>query len=299
VTLVDDLSRGKHDRAMKELLSRPAVRLIRCDLTDVRQMNQLGGPYDHVYHLAAVNGTANFYDVPHEVLRINTKSLINVLEWFIAHNMKGKILFTSSNEAYAAGLDSFGTLPLPTPEDVPMVIPDSDNPRWTYAASKLIGELFLSHYAKRYGFRMSIVRPHNFYGPRAGYGHVIPELIARATRKEDPFVVFGSDQTRSFCYIDDAVEAMKSVMESRATDGETFHIGSNVETRIADLADMIFTQMRWRPRNLVRKSALVGSVQRRLPDVRKIRRTVGWKPRTSLYAGLEKSVGWYTNPANE
>ncbi|MBI2020929.1 GDP-mannose 4,6-dehydratase [Candidatus Giovannonibacteria bacterium] len=294
--LVDNLQRGKMDDEFKTLLCDPRVRFLNLDLTDHNSYNDLGNGYHHVYHLAAINGTKNFYQMPHEVMRINTLSLIYMLEWFKKENSGGKFLFTSSNEAYAGALNAFNSLPIPTPENVQLVVDDPYNPRWSYAATKLIGEPFLIHYAKSHNFRGIIVRPHNFYGPRAGYDHVIPEFSLRIARSVDPFSIFGADETRTYCYIDDAVRAMRLLMDTPKTDHqpiETVHIGDFHEITALDLAERMFKITGWRPKELDIKSSPPGSVKRRLADVSKLQTLTGWKPEVSLDEGLRRTYEWY------
>lgn len=295
VTIADNFARGKRDDDLTALLALPNVHLIEGDLSKREAWSALGNGYDQVYHLVSVNGTKLFYEMPHEVLRIGVSSTMNALDWFREDNMKegAKILYTSSNEAYASALEAFGSLPLPTPEDVPLVVADTYNPRWSYGGQKLIGELFFIHYAKAYNFRMSIVRPHNFYGPRAGYEHAIPGIITRVSAKQEPFEIFGSDETRSFCYIDDAVEAIQMVMESAKTDSGTYHIGTSIETNVGELTEEILKIMSWSPKEKVTKTSPAGSVKRRLPDVSKIKNEIGWEAKTGLEEGLKKTVEWY------
>lgn len=292
LALVDNFALGKADAAFKALCTEPNVTFVKTDLCDPKAWEQFSG-FDYVYHLAAINSTKLFYDIPHEILRTALLMNLNAVEWFRSHNAKGKIMFTSSNEAYSGALEAFGQLPLPTPEDVPLVIADPHNPRWSYAGAKLVGEQLFIHYAKAYNFRMSIVRPHNFYGPRSGH-HVIPDVLERIAKRTDPFPVYGADETRSFCYIDDAVEAIQMVMESPKTDGGTYHIGSAVETNIGDLVEEIFKLSNWQPKKLDVEASPAGSVKRRLADVSKIKRDTGWKATTSLTDGLRKTIQYYT-----
>jgi len=294
IVLVDNLFRSSKDRDLLDLLARDSVTFIEADLTKYSEWEgKLKEPFDYVYHLAAVNGTGLFYEMPEEVLRINLLTTLNALEWMRSYNKEGKILFTSSNEAYAGARESFGFLPYPTPENVPLVIPDISNPRWSYAGTKLIGEQLFIHYANKYKFRMSIVRPHNFYGPRAGYKHVIPELLLRAHAKTDPFPVYGYDDKRSFCYIDDAIKAMILVMESERTDNQIYHIGSHEERKIRGLVEAIFKLVGWRPKDIHIKDSPPGSVKRRLPDISKIKATTSWEPETPFEEGLRKTYKWY------
>jgi UDP-glucose 4-epimerase len=302
LTLVDNFFRSRKDADLEALCALPNMHLIEADLTNPASWESLDTDFDEVYHLVGVNGTRYFYEIPHEVLRIGVATTMNALEWFRTKNKKGaKILYTSSNEAYAGALEAFGTLPIPTPEEVPLVVADTYNPRWSYGAQKLIGELFFIHYAKAYDLRMSIVRPHNFYGPRAGYEHAIPQIIERIENKTDPFPIFGADETRSFCYIADAVEAIQTVMESDATDGGTYHIGTSEETSIRDLVEQLCSVAGWHPNELDERTSPPGSVLRRLPDVSKIKRDTGWEASTPLTTGLGVTYEWYVshpNPAN-
>lgn len=294
--LIDNLQRGKMDSEMEQLLDNPRVKFIQLDLTDLESYKQLGGNYDHVYHLAAVNGTNLFYEIPQEVLRVNTLSLIYMLEWFRKENSAGKFCFTSSNEAYAGGLIAFDRLPIPTPENVPLVIEDTYNPRWSYGGSKLIGELFVINYAQKYNFNAVIVRPHNLYGPRAGYEHVVPQFCTRIIEQVDPFPVYGDSDTRTFCYIEDAVRAMRLLMESKKTNSrpiETVNIGDYQEITMGDLLKKMFTVVGWQPNKIEVKDGVKGSVSRRLANIDKLQSLVDWKPEVSLEDGLKMTFDWY------
>lgn len=291
VFLADNLSRGKLDKEMEELLKLLNVKFIELDVTVPKQFNQLEKDFDYVYHLAAINGTKNFYEMPQEVLKVGTLGTINILEWF-KNLKKGKILFTSSNEAYASIINLMKG-PLPTPETVALGIDDVTNPRWSYGGSKIIGELLFINYAKHYQFPMSIVRYHNSYGPRMGNDHVIPEFLKRIIKKEEPFKIFGADNTRSFCYIDDTIRATQLIMESDKTNGEIIHIGNNKEEiSILDLAKKMFDLFDFHPKLEIHE-APKGSVLRRLPDLTKIKNLIGFEAEISLDEGLKRTMEWY------
>lgn len=292
VVLADNLFRGGMDAEMKALLEMPNVSFLELDVTDAKQFEKLGSGYDFVYHLAAINGTRYFYEMPETVLKVGVLGVINVLEWFKDQG-KGKILFTSSNEAYASYINLQGG-PVPTPETVPLCIEDINNPRWSYGAGKLVGESFFINYSRAYKFPMVIVRFHNSYGPRMGREHVIPQFLSRIMKKEDPFKIFGTDNTRSFCYIDDTIRATWQVMESEKTDGQIVHIGNDQEEiKMVDLAKKMFGLFNFQPKKLEIKEAPEGSVKRRCPDLTKIRELVGFQPEVSLEEGLKKTYDWY------
>lgn len=296
LVLIDNLQRGKMDEDFKVLLKDELVKFVEADLTDWNFYKTLPIDFDQVYHLAAVNGTKLFYEMPQEVLRINTLSLIYILEWIRGLRKKPKLCFTSSNEAYAGALAAFNQLSIPTPESVPLIISDTYNPRWSYGGTKLIGELFVIHYAKAYNFPAVIVRPHNFYGPRAGHDHVIPEFCQKIMTKTDPFVIFSPDETRTFCYIADAVKAMQMLVDSDKTNSqpiETVHIGNTDEITMKDLVEKMFDVAGWRPKGFDVQPSPAGSVKRRLADITKIQKLVGWEPETPLEKGLQETFLWY------
>ncbi|MEK6941351.1 MAG: SDR family NAD(P)-dependent oxidoreductase [archaeon] len=289
VTILDNLSRGRLDSFFKKLVSKKNVKFVKADLTQQRSFKKLG-KFDQVFHLAAINGTKNFYEKPEEVIRVNTLAALNTLDW-AAKNPPKKIVFASSSETYA-GLAALGKLKIPTPENVPLVVEDEFNPRWSYGASKIIGELAFINYAKKYGFDYSIVRYHNVYGPRMGFDHVVPEFIGRIKRKENPFKIFGGKQKRAFCYVSDAVAATIAVSNSKKANSQVFNIGANDEIRILELAKTLFALTEFYPKIKLLKPPK-GSVARRCPDISKLKKTCGFSPKISLNKGLLKTLDYY------
>ncbi len=291
ITICDNLFRGRQDRDLDALLKNGNVKLIVCDLTKKEDLEKLGKDYDCVYHLAAINGTKYFYEIPHSVLRVNVLSLVNILDWLPSTSCK-KILFSSSSETYH-GTASISNIPYPTPETIPLAIDDVKNPRNSYAGSKIVGELFCLNYAKMYGFDTTIVRYHNIYGPRMGYEHVIPEFITRILNRETPFRLQGGEQTRSFCFVKDAVEATAMVMESKRANNEIFNVGNDKEeVKIIELLGMLLKMFNFQPK-IEKIKVPEGSVARRKPSIEKIKKLIGWEPKVNLKAGLEKTVDWY------
>ena len=291
VTICDNLFRGKIDYDFKNLIERDNVRFVKIDLTERKELDKFEKDYDNIYHLAAINGTKYFYEIPHKVLRVNILTLINLLDWLINTDCK-KIVWTSSSETYA-GTMKISNIPIPTLEEVPLTIEDVFNPRVSYAGSKIVGELLCINYSKAFGFNVSIVRPHNIYGPRMGYEHVIPEFIKRIIRKEDPFKIYGGNQSRAFCYIEDFVRGIKLVGESPKTNGEIINIGNDKEEiTIIDLAQKMFDLLDFHP-ELETLPAPRGSVNRRCPNISKAKRLIGYEPQINLERGLQKTYEWY------
>ncbi len=283
------------DKEFIALLALPNVKIIEADLTEEDAWNKMGSNYDYVYHLVGVNGFRQFIEIPHEVLRIGISTTLNVLEWLRNknNNPNAKILFTSSNEVYVGAQESFGSLLFPTPENVPAVIPDTYNPRWSYGAQKLFCEQLFIHYAKAYNLRMVILRPHNVYGPKAGYQPMIPKMIERIENRVDPFLIISAGENRSSCYIDDLVDGMIMAIESPKTDGGTYNIGGAYETTVKKLVETMLDIAGWHPKSFDEKNSLNDGDKHCLPDISKLKRDTGWEPRTTLEEGLQKTIVWY------
>ena len=241
IIILDNLARGKSDEEFKELIEKNNVSFIRADITKKNFIGKLDKNYDYIYHLAAINGTENFYNIPHKVIKVGILGTINILDWF-SQNKKGKLLFSSSSETYSGAYELLGeSFPIPTPEDVPLVINDPKNVRWSYGGSKILSEIAIYSYAKVFGIKdFVLIRYHNIYGPRMGHEHVIPQFIDRIIRKENPFKIYGGKETRTFCYVDDGVRATKLIMEDKRTNGHTIHVGrSDGEINIIDLVNYL------------------------------------------------------------
>jgi UDP-glucuronate decarboxylase len=250
---------------------------------DPRALEGARGRYDGVFHLAAIVGVRYVCDHPYETLAVNLRSTLAVLDHAAQAGCRA-FVFGSSSENYASGADA-GTVPIPTPESVPLSIGDIALPRWSYAASKIAGESAVFAAAGPAGFAPAVVRFHNVYGPRMGPTHVIPEFLDRCRRRADPFPVYGEEQTRSFLHVEDAGSALLLVLEAalRGDSGIT-NVGSRDEVRIGDLARLVFEVTGHRPR-VESKPAPRGSVARRVPDTRRVE-SFGFRPRIALEEGV-------------
>lgn len=296
IILVDYLGRhGKHVE-LEQVLSHPGVHLIQTDLTEAASLGQIPSPVDRVYHLAARIGVGPVMQAPAAVLKTNTLVTLNVFDWFVEHAAPGaRLLYASTSEVYSGAALAGFDLPVPTPENVPAVVSDMDNPRFSYALAKMWGEAYATYLSPDGHPLFATVRYHNVYGPRMGYDHVIPQIVQRVKAKEDPFRIIGADDTRSFCWIDDAVEATCRTMESpELTPGIVVHIGNqDGEVRIGALYDMIFEICEWTPPRRFDAPSPPGSALRRCPDISRLRTLTGYEPSTPLAEGLKKTIVWY------
>ena len=291
VHLVDDLSRGRLDSELSELLARPNVRLIEADLNDAAALRRLDGGYDGVFHLAAIIGVANVLDRPHRVLATNARTLLNVLDWYLDGGAR-RLFFSSTSEAYAWTM-TFHSLPIPTPEDVPLAVDRVDNRRASYALSKIFGEMAVVHGCEAAGRPYTIARYHNVYGPRMGMAHVIPEMYRRVYDGQDPLVVYSMEHRRAFCYVDDGIEATLRLMAPEVPSA-VYNIGNEMaEVTIGELARQVLA---WagRPGGAIDARAAAGpGIERRCPDIGRLRRVTGFEPTYSLGEGLDRTLTWY------
>lgn len=292
VTIVDNLSRGALDADLEALLARHRqIALQTGDLTDARTLSRLHRRFDHVYLLAGVLGARTVHARPADVIRTNTAILLNTLEWLAGVGC-GRLLFASTSEVYAGSIE-LGIGTVPTSETVPLAVQDIQRPRSTYAATKLLGEAAVTHYAQASGFEAVIVRYHNVYGPRMGLAHVIPELMERIVRRMDPLPVYGLEQTRAFCYVTDAVEASVALMRCRLDGTPIVHVGNDrEEITVAALLDKLLTLADFHP-EIQRLPALSGAVSRRCPAIDRLRTLTGCQPRVGLDEGLALTWDWY------
>jgi UDP-glucuronate decarboxylase len=289
VTIVDDFSRGRPDPDFAAVRADPAVTVLAGDLTDPAFYRTLPHGWDQVYLLAAIVGVRNVERDPGRVVRVNTLAVLHTLDWIAPGE---RLFFASTSEVYAGGV-SAGLVPVPTSERVPVHVEDVRAPRFAYAISKLLGEAAVAHLGRSGGVPAVVGRFHNVYGPRMGADHVIPELSLRAARREDPFRLYGADQYRAFCYVDDAVEAMVRLMSCDAAVGETVHIGNDAEeTNIGDLAKLVLRVAGHQP-VLEPVPAPAGSVARRCPDLSRLRALTGFEPTVTLEEGVRRTFDWY------
>lgn len=301
VTVIDNHARGKADDMFEKLIARSNVIFLNEDLTERNFYKKLFGRYDEIYHLAAINGTKNFYERPYEVLRVGILSLMNLLEWCNKENC-GAFLFSSSSETYAGTINKFlSDYPefIPSEENIPLTVDDVMNPRWSYGGSKISGELLTINYCRTFDVPFKIIRYHNVYGIRMGYDHVLPEFFRRIHEKMNPFPIFGGQETRAFCAVEDAVKATEKVMLSEKCNGEIIHIGnSSQEIKIIDLLKMVLNIADFHP-EIDGRPAPKGCVMRRCPNTEKLFELTEFKANITLEAALPKMYDWYAKNFEE
>jgi nucleoside-diphosphate-sugar epimerase len=289
VRVLDNHWRG-HPRRLAAVAGR--IELVTGDIRDAETTARAVEGVDCVAHLGAINGTRFFYEQPELVIDVAIRGTLNVIDACRRHGVR-HLVVASSSEAYQS------PDVVPTPENVPLVVPDVLNPRYSYGGSKLAAELIAFNYGRTGFDRVVVFRPHNVYGPDMGFEHVIPELslraaaavVASAPRGPVRFPIKGDGrQTRAFIHIDDFTDGLVTVIE-RGEHLNVYHIGNPEEVSIETLAQLIFCQFDREP-NFDYEPAPAGETRRRCPDIGKLR-ALGFAPRIALAQGLPGVVEWY------
>jgi len=293
VYCVDNMVRGQHDQYYEQLIARNNVVSIVADISSEAGIAALPDTIDTIYHLAALNGTQNFYERPFEVIKYSTTPTLLLLEKYGNVPTKPtRFVYAGSSEGYAATVNRFDW-EVPTAEDVPLCIDDVMNPRWSYAVSKIHGEVTTAHACRQFGIPFTVIRYHNVYGPRMGDKHVVPDFIERMNR--GIYELYGYDDTRSFLYINDAVAATIATAESTGLSNEIVNIGSEQEIRMQELGEKIM-QLAQVTGKITLHPSPTGSVKRRVPTLEKLYAATTYRPQWSLEDGLNETLRFYTSP---
>lgn len=267
-----------------------SVRYIQGDVRDEAALaSSIPARVDVIYHLSAVVGVDRYLAVPADVVEINLLGTLNVLRR--AHEADAKIVLASTSEVYGKNPAT------PWQEDSDRVLGSTAVDRWSYSTSKALAEHLTFAYIRQYGLRATIVRFFNVYGPRQRPAYVVSRSVHRALRGLAPEIYDGGAQTRCFTYIDDAVRGTVLAGNSPKADGEHFNIGSDRETTVAEVVDIVceLTGVPV-PATPLDTAAEFGSryqdIARRVPDTSKARNILGWECTTSLHEGLAMTIDW-------
>ena len=274
VTVIDNLSTGKNNL-------NNSVKFIEGSILDRNLMDSLISKNDQVLHLAAAVGVLNIVNNPLESLMTNIKGTEIILELCSKYNKP--VLITSTSEVYGKNNN------VPLNEESDRVLGSPLLSRWSYSEAKAIDESMAYFYYQEKELPIRLVRLFNTVGPRqvGNYGMVLPRFVGAALKNE-PLSVYGSgDQIRCFCHVSDAVRALLLVMDSDKAIGEVFNIGNNQQISIMELAKKVIeiTGSKSTIEKIAYEKAYpegFEDMQRRVPDISKIKQVLGWSPEINL-----------------
>ena len=278
VIVFDNLSTGstKNFFGIKE-----KIRFEQGSILEKSVIDKLVAESDYVVHLAAALGVLNIVNKPLESLRTNLQGSEVVLE--ACDKYRKPVLIASTSEIYGKN----DKVPLSEEDD--RIIGHPLKSRWSYSEAKAVDESLAYFYYLENKLPIRIIRFFNTVGPRqvGHYGMVVPRFVSAALKNE-PLSVYGSgDQIRCFCHADDAVRALLLVMDSDKAVGEVFNVGNNQQITIMDLAKKVIklTGSTSSIEKIAYEKAYpegFEDMQRRVPDISKIKQVLGWSPEINL-----------------
>jgi nucleoside-diphosphate-sugar epimerase len=291
VDFVDNFSRGQRDAELAAVAANPHLRCMTLDLSVPGVTDALDKDYDAIFHFAAILGVANVIGRAYDTLKLNVELTNEALRLARRQADLKVFLFASTSEIYAGSLLA-GLLSFPTPENSTIALPALEAPRTSYMLSKLYGEA-LVHHARVPGV---IIRPHNVYGERMGAEHVVPELMKRM-REAAPgsrLPIYSPTHSRTFCFIDDAVELTARLARNPEAIGRAWNVGTEApEYSIMQVAEIV-RRIVGADVELIQAEETAGSPTRRCPSMTKTNALTGHHRRVSLEEGVEVTYAWYS-----
>ena len=291
VVVIDDLSTGRPEN-LRAVKNHPRLRVIESKISACAELPKLTANAEFIFHLAATVGVELVVKSALHVLEASFHETQILLRAAAAN--RTPLLLTSTSEVYGkSAKPEFG-------EDDDLLIGPPGQSRWSYACSKLTDEFLALAYAREKNLPVIIARLFNTVGPRqtGRYGMVLPRFIA-AAKKNEPLKVFGNGkQTRCFCHVGDAVEALVRLQNCAKARGEIFNVGGTEEISILELARLVVKTLGSKSKIQIvpyDKAYPVSStgygvtgvpgfddMRRRKPLVKKLERFVKFRPRTPL-----------------
>lgn len=291
VTVLDNLSVGKVSNIEQHLES-DRFHFVNGSILDTSTLERLVRQVDVIYHLAAVVGVKYVVEDPLHAIITNVRGTENVLE--LAFKYWARTVIASSSEIYGKSTE------VPLREESDRLLGPTAVSRWSYSDAKAIDEYFALAYAEK-GLPVSVVRYFNAYGPRVdpkGYGSVIAKFFSQALRGERLTVFDDGQQSRCFTYVADTVEGTMKAATVREAEGQVFNIGSNRETTINELAEVIVA-LTGSDSEIVHVpyasayGADFEETRRRVPAVERAREVLGFEAETSFEEGLRRTLAWF------
>lgn len=250
---------------------------------------------DIIYHLASVVGVKHYLSDPLRVIDVNVISTRNLIK--AVQKLKCKLVYASTSEIYGKnprvpwGEDESDRVLGPTTVD-----------RWAYSSSKAVAEHMLMAAHKSYHIPVTVVRFFNVYGPRQRPDLVVPVMVRGVLAGRPVPLYDGGRQTRCFTFVEDVVQGAILAGTVPEAAGHVFNLGRSVETTIQELFNEI--KARLEPEynataQIIDTKSAFGSayqdIPRRVPDVRKARKILGWEAATPLSEGISKTIKWWKN----
>jgi nucleoside-diphosphate-sugar epimerase len=284
VVVFDTLQRNA--LANSELANHRNLTVIEGDVLDFPRLQASIAGSHVIVHLAAIAGVDTVMKCPSRTMEVNMVGTLNMLKAAMALERVDRFLDVSTSEVY-------GTYAYKLGEKEATNMGAVGGARWTYAISKLAGEHLAHSYHREFGLPVVSIRPFNIYGPgQVGEG-AIHSFVTRALRNEDLEIRGDGDQIRSWCYIDDIVEAMLRALERPGAVGQVFNVGNPRGTiTILSLARTV-ANLCGSSSRIVFTPKTYTDVELRIPSIEKAGTILDFQPSVDLEEGLQRTIEWY------
>ena len=304
---VDDFS--KYGKVKKSYDHHPNYRLVEGDARDVELMTDLLSDCDHfIAGAALIGGISYFHTYAYDLLAANERIIASSCDAAIKANRDGrlrKMTYLSSSMVFESATE------WPSPEGQQREIPP---PMSSYGFQKLAVEYFAQAAWDQYQLPFTILRPFNCVGigesralgdeeilsgnVRLAMSHVVPDLVQKVLKGQDPLHILGSgDQVRHYTYGGDLAAGIVTAMEHPDARNEDFNLSTAESTSVRQLAEVIWRKIKGGgvPLRIVNDDPFTYDVRRRVPDVEKAKRILGYEATTSLDQMLDEVIPWITS----
>lgn len=285
-----DMSDGEK---INHLIPHKNFRFVQGSVCDASLMRHEMKGISMVFHLAAIADPLKYVTNPLNVMEVDLLAGINIFK--IAAENKIKVIFSSTSEVFGRNKN------VPWKEDDDRVLGATNIHRWCYSTSKAACEHYLFALGKQEKLPFVIYRFFNVYGPKLddlGHGRVMPIFLKQFLSGEDITVHGDGKQTRTFIYVDDAIDAIIKLAFCKRAENNVFNIGTSKEYTMLELAKLMKNSGGFKSEiKFIEHKKVFGDgyedIPRRIPDTKKIGQYIDWKPKTSFEKGLKKTIEYY------
>lgn len=290
VLALDNLSTGQQQN-LSAIIDHPKFQFRAGSITDPVLLTEVVQGVDAIYHLAAAVGVKLVADNPVRTIETNIYPTETLLR--LAVQTKTRFFLASTSEVYGKNAKEVWS------EEDDLQLGPTTRPRWAYGCSKAIDEFLALAYHRKFNLPVVIGRFFNVVGPRqvGHYGMVVPRFVEQALRGGPVVVYDDGEQVRCFAHVREIVNCVVGLMENEGATGQVFNIGSDQPVSIRQLAERVIARvggqvgLEFLPYHKAYGDDFE-DVRRRVPDVSKLERTLGFKPRLTLDEILDDVISW-------
>jgi len=289
IVIFDNLHRNA--LAYTDLAGKGNVKVVEGDVLNAEQLKEAARGCDILVHLAAIAGVDTVMSMPTLTMKVNFMGTFNALEAAVEAGVERFIDFSTS--------EVFGSHVYMGEEHDSTTLGVVGESRWTYAVSKLAAEHLTHAYHKEHGLPVVTVRPFNVYGPQqVGIG-AIHTFVVEALKGNDLEIHGEGTQIRAWCYVDDMIDGVMLCLEKEEAVGHVFNIGNPRATvTVANLAHLV-KRICESDSRLVYSQRDYVDVELRIPSIKKAMNMLGYWPEVDLEDGLERTIEWYRETADD